>query len=256
MKPTTPQYDFNDPVFRTNLQYKCWAREHQELASMHSSVIRWEAVETVSPLKIPVVYHIHYQFKTIVGIDKALNPIFGDNHVLELSIPPLYPLEGCKITMLTDVWHPNVKSEGRFKGRVCGNVDSFGITYDLYQLVLRVGEILQYKNYHAEDIPPFPEDKNVAEWVREFAEPQGILDKENGVAVDYTPLLSNAIGDNSSAKPTAVNAEPEPIPEPDPEPVTTDTAPPPAEEELPRIKISALRHNVEPPKKITIRPKD
>src|SRR5690606_16515822 len=123
----------------------------------------------------------------ITGIDADQNSIYGDHHILELSLPELYPLEACRITMLTDVWHPNIKSEGRFKGRVCGNSDGYGLSYDLYQLVLRVGEILQYKNYHAIHTPPFPEDAKVAEWVVSYAEPMGIVDKEKEIYVDDTP---------------------------------------------------------------------
>lgn len=282
MKPDIPQYDFSDPVFRTNLQYKCWAREHQALAAMQSNVIRWEVMETVSPLKIPVVYHIHYHFKTIVGVDETLNPVYGNHHILELSIPTQYPLVPCKLYMQSDIWHPNIKSEGRYKGRVCGNVDGFGISYDLYLLVLRVGEILQYKNYHIDDVWPYPEDKDVAAWVRDFAEPHGIVDKSKGIVVDDTPLLLTPLETEEQApepdadfrlntpapKPeqTAIaepEPEPDPVSEPKPEPEagieglpeTPDSIPEEAGE-APKIKISAVRQNAKPKTKITIRPKD
>ena len=40
-------------------------------------------------------------------------------------------------------------------------------------LVLRVERYLKYLDYHAQNTYPFPEDLDVAEWVREEAEPNG-----------------------------------------------------------------------------------
>lgn len=273
MNQKTPQYDFNHEIFRQNLKYRRWAREHLQLAELQSDVIRWEVVQTVSPLNIPVVYHIHYHIKSIVGIKEDLHPVYADHHILELSIPAQYPLEGCKLAMLTDVWHPNIKSDGKFKGRVCSNTGSFGTHFDLYQLVLRVGEILQYKNYLAEQIPPFPEDLNVAKWILEFAEPAGIVDKSKEIAVDDTPLLRVPVAtDEPAATPPqsvrfgmrpAPSPEPasrpaSPPPQPEPEKTTTAAPPPPAHEieEPPKIKIGEIRQSTEQKQKMTIRPKD
>lgn len=273
MNPNMPQYDFNDPVFRMNLKYRRWAREHLQLATLQSDVIHWNIAQTVSPLRIPIVYHVHYHFKSIVGIDENQNPVYGDHHILELSIPNQYPLEGCKIAMLTDVWHPNIRSEGNFKGRVCGNTDSFGLTYDLYQLVLRVGEILQYKNYHAIHTPPYPEDSKVAQWVIDFAEPNGIVDKTREIVVDDTPLLRILPASEPASTPTPTEStglKPAPGPEPtarptppmqDPQPKPEKQAapePPPllSEPDNPKIRIGALRHTAEQKQKITITPKD
>lgn len=274
MNPNMPQYDFNDPVFRMNLKYKRWAREHLQLASLQSDVIDWNIAQTVSPLRIPSVYHIHYHFKSIVGIDENQNPVYGHHHVLELSIPEQYPLEGCKIAMLTDVWHPNIKSDGRFKGRVCGNTDSFGLTYDLYQLVLRVGEILQYKNYHAIHTPPYPEDAKVAQWVIEFAEPQGIVDKSREIAIDDSPLVRVAPmpsdvppepvvfpvvqppSDGIRSTPLTPIVQPEPGKQSEPEKQAAPEPQTPTEPDSSKIRIGALRHSAEQKQKITITPKD
>ncbi|MBL7798550.1 MAG: hypothetical protein JNJ90_18790 [Saprospiraceae bacterium] len=255
MNPTLPVYDFNDPVFKMNLKLKRWAREHIELAGMHSDVISWEIAETVSPLRIPVVYHIHYRIRSIVGIDEAQNPVYGDHHVLSLALPPQYPLEGCKIYMLTDIWHPNVKWEGKYKGRVCGNTESFGLSYSLYQLVLRVGEILQYKNYHAiPDEEPYPEDLTVAKWVLEFAEPHGIVNKYQEIAVDDSPLVRvERDSDETTVPATAAPPPPQPVPV---EPPVVPAPPPTPESGGIRIKIGAMRPNPEHKPKITITPRD
>ena len=43
----------------------------------------------------------------------------------------------------------------------------------LKDLVLRVERYLKYQLYHAQNVYPYPEDQNVAEWVREEGEPNG-----------------------------------------------------------------------------------
>jgi hypothetical protein len=60
----------------------------------------------------------------------------------------------------------------------------------LYLLVIRIGEILQFKQYHSENTPPFPEDIKAARWVMEYAEPQGIVNKYKDIAIDDTPLVN------------------------------------------------------------------
>lgn len=186
-----PKYDFSNPLFVKHPQYIRYAREQMEMYKLleQSDCITWEVKETTGPLQIPSVYHVHYHLKSIVGIDAGRNPIYGNHHILELSIPNRYPIEPFGIRMVTDLWHPNIKWDGKFKGRVCANAREFGRTYMLYQLVLRVGEILQYKNYLAEFVEPFPEDAMVAEWVREFAEPRDIVNRKKNIFVDDTPLL-------------------------------------------------------------------
>lgn len=216
-----PKYDFSNPLFAKHPQYIRYAREHLEMFKIleQSDCISWEIKETTGPLKIPSVYHVHYHFRSIVGIDEERNPIYGNHHVLELTIPSRYPIEPFGIRMITDLWHPNIKWDGKFKGRVCANAREFGRYYMLSQLVLRVGEILQYKNYLAEFVEPFPEDAMVAEWVREFAEPRGIVNIKKNIFVDDTPLLR-------PRKPAETNDAPEPPVQVQPERSSSETAAP------------------------------
>lgn len=46
-----------------------------------------------------------------------------------------------------------------------------GVLASLKDLVLRVERYLKYQMYHAQNTYPYPEDQNVAEWVREEGEP-------------------------------------------------------------------------------------
>ena len=48
-----------------------------------------------------------------------------------------------------------------------------GVLAALKDLVLRVERYLKYQLYHAQNTYPYPEDQNVAEWVREEGEPNG-----------------------------------------------------------------------------------
>jgi ubiquitin-protein ligase len=186
-----PEYDFDHPVFKTKRNWLLYAKEHVDLYDLkqNSDVIDWEVKSTVSALKIPTVYHVSYQLRSIIAIDEESQPIYGDRHIMELTIPTRYPLVPAAIFMRTDVWHPNIQSVGRFKGKICGNVNSYGVDYSLYQLVLRVGEILQYKNYLADFVPPYPEDPKVAEWVKAYAEPRDIVNRKKGIATDDRPLI-------------------------------------------------------------------
>ena len=145
MENTNVKYNFDHPILKKDKKYRRYAREHIAIAELKSDVIKWEVIEAQTALQIPVLYHVHYHIKSIVGIDEKQAPVFGHHHTLEISIPPRYPLVPCIIKMISPIWHPNIKSDGNYKGRICGNVKNFGKAYDLYQLVLRVGEILQYK---------------------------------------------------------------------------------------------------------------
>ncbi|PPK88785.1 ubiquitin-conjugating enzyme [Neolewinella xylanilytica] len=186
-----PNYDFDHPIFKTKRNWLLYAKEHVDLWDLqeNSDVIEWTVQSTVGSLEIPTVYHVTYHLRTITGIDAEAQPIYGDRHVMELTIPTRYPLVPASIFMRTDVWHPNIQSVGRFKGKICGNVNSYGIDYSLRQLVLRVGEILQYKNYLADFVPPYPEDPKVAEWVKAYGEPRNIVNRKEGIFTDDQPLI-------------------------------------------------------------------
>jgi len=138
----------------------------------------------------PERYHITYRVKSIVGIDHNQVPIFGEKHVAEITIPPTFPLAKqpeCK--MITPVWHPNIKFDGEYAGRICINEGALGHWHTLDMLAERIGEMLQYKNYHAENTAPHPEDGRVALWVREFGEPRGVINKAKKVYTDSRNLL-------------------------------------------------------------------
>lgn len=147
--------------------------------------------EIINPRKDtpPDKYLIHYKVKSIIRIDEEGNPIYGEAHTAKIILPSGYPMASSPTChMLTPVWHPNIRSKGELRGRICINEQVLGHWQTLDMLIEQIGEMLQYKNYHAIEVQPYPEDAAVAKWVREYAEPKGIVDKSNHIYIDDRPL--------------------------------------------------------------------
>ncbi|MDR0796827.1 MAG: hypothetical protein LBE79_12400 [Tannerella sp.] len=134
-----------------------------------------------NPSGLPLAYEITFRIKSITGVKEPdrqglQKPVFGDNHILRITIPNNYPsADGGypDFKFVTDIWHPNIRFFGEFKGHVCLNFNSSGTSTSLAEFIGKVAAYLRYDEYHALDVEPFPEDPTVAKWVREQAEPQG-----------------------------------------------------------------------------------
>lgn len=127
---------------------------------------------------LPVEIEVWFRCKSIIGVEdteKPRKPIFGDLHKMSIVLPNNYPsADGNPIfTFLTDIWHPNIRNSGGFKGHVCLTIKEMGVMASIKDLVLRVERYLKYQMYHAQNTYPYPEDQGVAEWVREEGEPNG-----------------------------------------------------------------------------------
>lgn len=220
-----------------------YAKEHAEMWDLqyNSDVISYTVPSSVSHLEIPSTYLITYKLRSISGLAEGKQPIYSGEHQLEVTLPTRYPLEPARIFMKTDIWHPNIQSSGRFKGKICGNVDGFGVDYTLRQLVLRVGEMLQFKNYLAEFRPPYPEDPEAARWVKEVAEPDGIVDRSKGIFTDDQPLLRKERREPPRKAKITIDPTPPPPPAPEAAPVTPmkikKRTPPPATTPRRKLKL-------------------
>ena len=134
-----------------------------------------------SPSGLPIAYEVTFRIPSIIGVEEPdveglQKPVFGEKHVLRITIPNNYPSSDGgypDFTFVTDVWHPNVRFFGEFKGHVCLNYDNCGTSTTLAEHIVKVAAYLRYDDYFALDEEPFPEDQTVALWVREQGEVQG-----------------------------------------------------------------------------------
>ena len=127
---------------------------------------------------LPVVYEIIFHIKSITGVNEAderglKKPVFGDKHILHICLPNNYPAAAPEFKFVSDVWHPNVRYFGEFKGRVCLNFNDCGTTIYIAEHIATISRYLRYTDYHARNIHPYPEDRTVAQWIIEQAEPMG-----------------------------------------------------------------------------------
>jgi ubiquitin-protein ligase len=131
-------------------------------------------------------YIITFKCKGIIGIKDNLTPIYGNFHQVKLTLGTEFPVSEPFLRWLTPIWHPNI--EHLEPHHVCTDKTvSWWPGRNLKDLVITLGEIVQYKQYHAAWKAPYPLDREVAKWVEEYAEPNGILSKGN--PVDTRPLL-------------------------------------------------------------------
>jgi hypothetical protein len=97
-----------------------------------------------------------------------------------------YPLKEPYLKWLTPIWHPNI--DHLEPHHVCtNNVQNWFAAKPLAELVLAMGEMVQYKHYHARWVSPFPLDRLAADWVLDVAEPRGIVGPNK--PLDDRPLL-------------------------------------------------------------------
>jgi ubiquitin-protein ligase len=151
----------------------------------HRSNLIEATVVSRTPTGLPEVWEITYRCRGIVGVNPDESPIYGEHHRVRISLGKDYPRAAPDLMWLTDIWHPNIRH--RPPRLVCINTWNPGRTLD--DTVLMLGEMIQYKNYHAADSPPYPLDGKVARWVRR-AELLGVVGKDR--PVDNRELLRPA----------------------------------------------------------------
>jgi len=151
---------------------------------------------------LPVEYEIIFNLNSIVGVEKVKEgtngsertirkPVYANEHKLNIILPNNYPSAmggNPEFRMISDTWHPNIRANGKFKGRICQNDKDLGIKAGLDERIIRVGKYLQFQMYWANDTYPWPEDKTVAQWIREEAEPMGWVNAKEGIYTDNKVL--------------------------------------------------------------------
>lgn len=157
-------------------------KQMHELVS-RSDFITFEVVDYSRNLP-PEKYIVTYHCRGIARIDGQRQPVFSDFHKVYIELHLDYPGRAPLLNMRTPIWHPNVKHTPPYN--ICIDPHWWAPSRTLESLVRMVGEMIQYKLYHAERTPPGPIDIEVAEWVQ-WAESRGILSKRK--PVDTRELL-------------------------------------------------------------------
>jgi ubiquitin-protein ligase len=114
----------------------------------------------------PETYIVTFKCKGIIDVDPRGNPRFGNHHQVEIYLHNQYPQRWPGMKWLTPIWHPNIN---HLNGSVCIDAAWWTASRSLDRLVVMLGEMLQYKNFHDDPTkPPFPWDPEAARWCREY----------------------------------------------------------------------------------------
>lgn len=93
----------------------------------------------------PDFYVIRYMCRGILRIEDG-KPVYGNTHRVLIQLTSSFPTTQPLMRWLTPLFHPNVSEGGE---AVC--VGSWFPAKTLDQLVLMLGEMIQYKNYASHD---------------------------------------------------------------------------------------------------------
>jgi ubiquitin-protein ligase len=130
----------------------------------------------------PERYIVTFKCKSVIGVDRQGNPKFGEHHQVEIYLHNQYPHRWPGMKWLTPIWHPNIN---HLNGSVCIDAAWWAASRSLDRLVVMLGEMLQFKNYHDDPTkPPFPWDAEAARWSREYRKTH-----PNIFPVDHRELL-------------------------------------------------------------------
>ena len=136
----------------------------RELAAQ-SSLINFEAVDSRGSLA-PERYIVTYRCKGIAAIDKLGRPKYSSHHQVEIYLHNQYPQRWPGLKWLTPIWHPNIHHLNK---TVCIDAAWWTASRSLDRLVIMLGEMVQYKNFHDDPTkPPFPWDPDAARWSRAY----------------------------------------------------------------------------------------
>jgi ubiquitin-protein ligase len=130
-----------------------------------SELIQFEA-HSLSPGLPPERYLVTFKCRGVVSLDEKGQPMFRNRHQVEIYLHNQYPQRWPGMKWLTPIWHPNINHHN---GTVCVDAAWWTASRSLDRLVVMLGEMVQYKNYHDDPTqPPFPWDPEAARWSREY----------------------------------------------------------------------------------------
>ena len=138
------------------------AKQMQDEFVGHQQVI----VEPLGPSP-PEAYRITYHIRGVRLDDTGTQPIFADEHVVEVRLGAGYPRDKPLFLMRTPIFHPNFGP--RAGDAVCIG-DAWTAAQPLVDLILKVGDMIQYREYNVKA----PLNSDAARWVR-HTESHGIF---------------------------------------------------------------------------------
>jgi ubiquitin-protein ligase len=146
-----------------------------------SPFISFEA-KSSTPGTPPERYIVTFSCRSIVGVDRSGEPKFGEHHQVEVYLHGQYPQRWPGLRWMTPIWHPNIN---HMNGSVCIDAAWWTAARSLDRLMLMLGEMLEYKNFHDDPSkPPFPWDPEAARWCRQYR-----TDHPQAFPVDQRELL-------------------------------------------------------------------
>lgn len=152
--------------------------EYEKLINLEkrSDFIRIEPLGKVEGMP-PEDYRITFTCLGVAGLNADNSPQLAAFHQVSMKLSANFPNQEPYLKWLTPIWHPNI--EHKEPHHVCtNNVQNWYATKSLDDLVVALGEMVQYRRYHAAWTAPFPLDKEAADWVINFAEPNGFVSQE------------------------------------------------------------------------------
>ena len=179
-----------DPRSLSGRNRRLWHEwSHLDRALMARSEMTYRIVRR-NAQGLPTAYEVTYHLRSICGVERidrleertvSHPPLFATEFRLRITLPENYPCIDAPAAFrfvtrdeekeIPHPWHPNIRYFGEFAGRVCLNTPD---TYaGLAWCVDRIAHYLSYDRYHARPEPPYPEDRQVAEWVVREGEPRG-----------------------------------------------------------------------------------
>jgi ubiquitin-protein ligase len=141
--------------------------DHQRMVELdaRSDLIDVQSFSTTPGIP-PERYVVTYHVPSVVGVDRKGGPKMANEHKVEIYLHSDYPHRWPGLKWLTPIWHPNINHTN---GSVCIDAAWWGAARSLDRLVIMMGEMLQYKNYHDDPTkPPFPWDHEAAAWCRTY----------------------------------------------------------------------------------------
>jgi ubiquitin-protein ligase len=206
-----------------------------ELAA-RSNLLYYKA-SALRPNLPPERYIVTFMCKSIMGVDRQGNPKYANHHQVEIYLHNQYPQRWPGMKWLTPIWHPNIN---HINGSVCIDAAWWAASRSLDRLVVMLGEMLQWKNFHDDPTkPPFPWDAEAARWSREYRKKN-----PNAFPLDNRELLRPErvkFGSAEPVKKAKVEVKLKPVePAPIPEGVNLKTADPVKKNSSGLVKLKPL----------------